>query len=345
MDLKRHLLLALSGGVLALLLMPGYAGAEMYWKDWNGDQPGGYMPDINQNQNFDGNADDTLNPIYAEGANGVDKCYCCPTAEANSIIWFDKKADFDPNFAWAKNVVPAGWTNQQVVQEFAKQMDTNGQVSRDGHSGTYQNDQLNGTIQYLDDRNLGPNEHAGQAMWFDVHQQMKPTFQWVEAEVERCQDVKLWLDFVALIDVDPGTGVNLQWACDGAHCVTVAGVDSENFRIALSDPDDGINADGSDNTVYPVYNVMTSDSPCGLWELAGYLDSYPDVVWAKPEPCWCDMDWMVYFDDPGGAIQVQVHRWAAEVGEAMAVSPVPEPATLSLLALGAAALMRRKRRG
>ena len=340
----RNLLLPRVGWcVVALLLVGGHADAEMYWKDWNGDQPGGYMPDINQNQNFDGNADDTLNPIYAEGANGVDQCYCCPTAEANSILWFENKANFDDDFDWAKGIVPDGWTVQQVVQELAKKMDTNGQVSRDGHSGTYQNDQLQGTIDYLDDRNLGPNTHVGQSMWFSVHQQIKPTFQWVEAEVERCQDVKLWLDFVALIDVDPTENVDLQWACDGAHCVTVAGVDSENFQIALSDPDDAINADGSNNAVYPVYNVISSDSPCGLWELAGYLDDYPDVIWARPEPCWCDMDWMVYFEDPGGAIQVPVYRWAAEVGEAMAVSPVPEPAALSLLALGGLALIRRRR--
>ena len=56
----------------------------MYWKDYNGEDPGGYMPDIDQNQDFD-NADQDGNPLT-----NPDLRYCAPVAEANSLWWLDK---------------------------------------------------------------------------------------------------------------------------------------------------------------------------------------------------------------------------------------------------------------
>lgn len=325
---------------IALVWVPDEVSANMFWKDWNGAAPGGYMPDINQNQDFDGDGT-------------PDQDYCCPTAMADSLRWFDRRADFDPvNWGWSAGIVGAGVTDKQLVQNLAERMDTNGQTSGVAHEGTYWscnldlNDQFNGTISYLDSVNLGPNAHVGQNQWFDATFQCRPTFAWVASELQACEDVKLDVAFAALVDVLDGPGEDWQWACGSSHCIAVAGVDADLSQIALSDPDDLVDASGDDWTQYPVYDVHhESGSPCGLWELGGYCDGYATDVWVVEEQCWCTefLNWRIVPPNYPGAFPTMVDLWAAEVAAAMAVSPIPEPSSLALLILAAGLAARRLR--
>ncbi|MCJ7423035.1 hypothetical protein MUP01_02040 [Candidatus Bathyarchaeota archaeon] len=69
----------------------------------------------------------------------------------------------------------------------------------------------------------------GKTGWFYEHTVLQPDFHYVEAEVERCQDV------VLLIGYWIWTG-STWYREPGGHFVTVAGVDSADMMIALSDP-------------------------------------------------------------------------------------------------------------
>ena len=54
------------------------------WKDYNGDNPGGYLPDFDQNKDYD-NADGDQDPTT-----GVDAFYGGPTAAADLLVFARK---------------------------------------------------------------------------------------------------------------------------------------------------------------------------------------------------------------------------------------------------------------
>ncbi len=118
-----------------------------------------------------------------------------------------------------------------------------------------------------------------------------PTFAEVETLVEMCEDVILLLGF--WYEDPPGSGV--WWRC-GGHYVTVAGVNSEEFLIAVADPffdnaeaggrgrvgdgtliahlhgsHDGTVHNDEGNVSHDIYSVSTDPvSPGGQWELVDY---------------------------------------------------------------------------
>jgi hypothetical protein len=125
-----------------------------------------------------------------------------------------------------------------------------------------------------------------------------PTFAQVESLVEKCEDVILLLGF--WFEDPPGSG---EWWRIGGHYVTVAGVNSDLFQIAFSDPfvdaaetgfpgrvRDGViighphgthdptlhNDEG--NVSHDIYQVDTSPvSPGGVWWLPEYMATFdPD---------------------------------------------------------------------
>ncbi|MCK4427039.1 MAG: dockerin type I repeat-containing protein, partial [candidate division Zixibacteria bacterium] len=127
----------------------------------------------------------------------------------------------------------------------------------------------------------------------------QPTFAWVETLVEKSQDVILLLGF--WYEDPPGV-----WWRIGGHYVTVAGVNSEEFMIAFSDPfidafemgmAPGRVGDGSiiphphgshDPTVHndegnishDIYMVVTEPvSPGGLWWLPEYAVMFDPLYW------------------------------------------------------------------
>jgi hypothetical protein len=201
-----------------------------YWKDYNGALADGFLPDYDQRQDFN-----------ADGL--VDAGYCGPTAVANSIWWFHRK------FPLA-GVVPAGWTAINLVQDLAQRMATNNQTpSPNGHvgpyAGTYADDMKSGIDAYL--------QAQGVSNLLYEHTELTPTFDYINAEVQRSQDVTLLVGFWHIEQVQlVGQGVwMVWWKRVGGHFLTVAGVDPLNNRVAFSDPDGDFAEHGFSGVVRP----------------------------------------------------------------------------------------------
>jgi hypothetical protein len=77
------------------------------------------------------------------------------------------------------------------------------------------------------------NAHLGQMGFFYEHTMPQPDFYFIEEEVERCQDVVLLIEYWLF---DPQFPEGWYWYDIPGHFVTVAGVDSTDIKIALSDP-------------------------------------------------------------------------------------------------------------
>lgn len=171
--------------------------------------------------------------------------WCGPVAVANSLWWLDSEYEsiFNPapvpppairdNFPLVVSYNPQVWDDHDpqnvnpLVRNLAFLMDTDGQQSGDGHLGTRFQDMINGIQNYL--------MIQGVPQSFEVHSQIFPDFYWIEEEIERCQDVVLFLEFYRL---DPGGWIKLydNPSLEFGHCVTCAGVNSSITELLISDP-------------------------------------------------------------------------------------------------------------
>ena len=163
--------------------------------------------------------------------------HCGPVAIANCLWWFDSKYqwlinpdsplppafndDFPLVFRYGSCDDHCVVNAPPLVEDLAWHMDTDGKRTADGSIGT----------------NVFEME-AAIAEWFletetDTifykHTKKAPDFFWIEGEIERCEDVILLLGFWQEYGPD-------EWFRVGGHYVTCAGVNSDSFKIALSDP-------------------------------------------------------------------------------------------------------------
>jgi hypothetical protein len=76
------------------------------------------------------------------------------------------------------------------------------------------------------------NANLGRTGLFYEHTMPQPNFYFIEEEVERCQDVVLLIDYYYY----DTTYQYWEPMYDSGHFVTVAGVDSQNLKLAISDP-------------------------------------------------------------------------------------------------------------
>jgi uncharacterized protein YegL len=263
-------------------------------------KPGGWidyvpngMPDFDQRQDqWD----------YPQGSGNWS--YCGPLAVANCLWWFDSKMEPNPvppptindNYNLVTSYSPFVWDDHDprnlipFVEDLAWRMDTDGQRSNDPQHGlgTYVDDMYYAILEYLDDHGLDEN--------YEVTLMPQPSFEWVEYEVERCEDVILLMGFWTW-DAQQG------WTRVGGHFVTMAGVDSRNRQVFFSDPAKDAAESGWPGRVlngtliphYPVpghgydihkdagnishdkYAVVQTDSPGGTWGPAGYAESYAAI--------------------------------------------------------------------
>jgi hypothetical protein len=236
-------------------LLPGWYCKPGNWTDYalSG------MPDFDQKQ--DNWTDD--------GTEMGNWTYCGPVAVANSLWWFDSKNEPSPvppptindhyglvtNFSnpWddhcAQNVMP-------LVNNLASLMNTSS-------SGTNVTDMQWGIEQYLNNTGYVANYNETTVLW--------PEFDWIEEEVERCEDVVLLLGFYHNY-----TGYYERF---GGHYVTVAGVNSNTSQLSISDPyfdsvgnaTPGVHNDTQyvSHDIYNVTNIFPNNmSPC--WALPNY---------------------------------------------------------------------------
>ncbi|UCC30261.1 MAG: hypothetical protein JSU86_18935, partial [Phycisphaerales bacterium] len=226
-----------------------------FWKDFNGEEAGGYLPDFDQNKDYD-DADGDGDPTT-----GVDPFYCGPTAVANSLWWFqDKYPDL--------SIVPLDYTKLGLIERLAELMGTNGTPGHPSpnehpgpYAGTFVDDMQSGVDAYL-----AENDLAG---LFYEHTATQPSYDLVVDELTRDQDVTLLLGFYHVESVDPvPDGHVVHWRRTGGHYVTIAGVDSVNGQIAISDPDadaaeesgrDFVRGEGHDHDADPVTTVPFRD--------------------------------------------------------------------------------------
>ncbi|MGA9349789.1 MAG: hypothetical protein WBW48_13425, partial [Anaerolineae bacterium] len=267
-----------------------------YWKpgDWVDYAPSG-MPDFDQRQ------DQWDNPPGSGNWS-----YCGPLAVANCLWWFDSKMERYPvspraindNYPMVQSYSPGQWDDHDprnlphFVADLAYRMDTDAQRTNDPYheGGTYPDDMYDTIVQYLADKGLNYN--------YSVTQQTQPSFEWVEQEVERCEDVILLLGFWTW------NYEKQDWERIGGHFVTMAGVDSRNRFVYFSDPINDRAEEGGPGRVgngiglishYPIpghtadvhndagnishdrYEVMDTTSPGGTWGPAGYFASYEAI--------------------------------------------------------------------
>jgi len=261
------------------------------WKEggWIDYAPSG-MPDFDQRQDLWDNPK----------GSGV-WSYCGPLAVANCLWWFDSKMEPYPvspptiNDNYPLVTAYGAWDDHDpsnlipFVDDLAWRMDTDGQRTGGTWAGTYVTDMYDAIRGYLADRGLADK--------YALVMVEKPTFDWVAAEVEKCEDVMLLLGFWTW-DYEKG-----WWNRLGGHFVTTAGVDWVNRQIAFSNPIKDSAESGwpgrvlngtlishvpipghafsvhndAGNISHDIYYAVSTDSPGGIWGPADYATSYQQI--------------------------------------------------------------------
>ncbi|MFH1336744.1 MAG: dockerin type I domain-containing protein [Candidatus Zixiibacteriota bacterium] len=187
----------------------------------------------------------------------------------------------------------------ELVERLAWYFNTDGvQTGYCQHNGTEVHDMYQGIQDWFSSEYFENGSTISDTLCVNLWQ--KPTFQLVNGLVEKCEDVILLLGF--WYEDPPGSG---EWFRCGGHYVTVAGINSQDFLIAVSDPmfdwAEGGNpgrvlngqyiphTPGHDQTAHNDEGNVSHDlfhviddpiSPGGLWELADYVISQ--------RPWYCD---------------------------------------------------------
>jgi uncharacterized repeat protein (TIGR01451 family) len=285
-----------------------------YFKDPYPDYAPSGVPDFDQKQ------DDWFHPPSGQWS------YCGPVAVANSLWWFDSKFEpypvgppgpppsdipYNDNYYLVTTYQPGLDDHDPLnvggmgppglvdglVDDLACYFDTDGRRSGAAIIGTEVHAMAYGLQQYLYNDPTHPcyipYRSNGGSYYDDYHVQLvkMPTFEWVEEEVERSEDVILLLGFWQ--EQPEGSR---YWVRLGGHYVTVAGINSADLQIAFSDPFfDNAESGGpgrvlsgtiylphspghpsslhndAGNVSHDVYTATLDPvSPGGLWEIEGY---------------------------------------------------------------------------
>jgi cysteine-rich repeat protein len=197
--------------------------------------------------------------VDAFDVDDIEKEYCAPVAETNSLWWLDKAHGLGIfEFPEEGEGYIGGDINGDgiadildLVQDLAVLMKTNV-----GHTGTLVGDEQDGIEAFFDkypQLQLG-NKLYEHTIYPGDYTDWLPFFSYIEAEVERSQDVKLDLGFWHVDEAIPmGPGMwQVTWSRRGGHAVTVAGVDSQNLLLAISDPDNNTAENGGLGVIRPL---------------------------------------------------------------------------------------------
>ncbi|RLB04420.1 MAG: hypothetical protein DRG83_04835 [Deltaproteobacteria bacterium] len=219
--------------------------------------------------------------------------WCGPVAVANSLWWLDSEYEsiYNPspvppptisdNFPLVTSYNPQVWDDHDprnidpLVNNLAWLMDTDGQRTGDGHTGTRWQDMEWGINQYL--------IQQGVPDMFEVHSMEFPEFEWIEYEIERCQDVVLFLEFWQ--EVGPGEWVPLydNPELEFGHFVTCAGVNSTTYELLISDPYWDAAEAGWPGDI-PVPHPPHADPTVHNDTQYVSHDAYPVAFWIEPPP-------------------------------------------------------------
>jgi hypothetical protein len=148
--------------------------------------------------------------------------YCGPVAAANCLWWY--------------GAVPVGWSPPQLIDTLARYFHTNPSW------GTYVDTMQMGLDQYFEDYGLS----------YQTYLYAMPYFHEMEESLKVSQDVILLLGAWEQVEVDSFIRV-------GGHFVTMAGVNSDLLKVAVSDPDRNHAEDGYPGRVRPPHAAHPSD--------------------------------------------------------------------------------------
>jgi hypothetical protein len=194
-------------------------------------------------------------------------------------------------------VIPDPWG--ELVERLAWYFDTDGiQSGYCNHTGTNVLQMQQGIQDWFESEMFPDSSTIADTLCMELTR--RPNFAYVESLVEKCEDVILLLGF--WYEEPEGSGV---WYRIGGHYVTVAGVNSETYRIAFSDPfidaaEFGAPGRIGDGTIIPhsfphdptvhndagnvshdIYTVdPTSISPGGDWWLPDYAINGDPGYWS-----------------------------------------------------------------
>jgi len=288
------------------------------------------MPDFDQKQD-----------TWFDPTGGGNWSYCGPVAVANSLWWFDSANDnttpgppaIKDNYTLVTSYNPGGWDDhapqnvEPLVNELAYLMDTDGQRTLIPHSGTDVMDMQWGIDMYLINRSFYGPYYEKTVLWPDF-------YEFIEPEVERCEDVVLLLGFYQ--------SYAGYYERIGGHYVTCAGVNSNDTKLGLSDPYWDNAEAGFPGRVIPLGHNHTANGT-GTHNDTLYVshDTY-DVVQVFPmnmAPCWALPNYtlgkgiinILNFAGqnggpslPGGAYNQQGPPIETIIDYAVAVSPKPD---------------------
>ncbi|UCC81059.1 MAG: hypothetical protein JSW64_06795 [Candidatus Zixiibacteriota bacterium] len=184
---------------------------SLFWKDYNGPDPGGYMPDFDQYQDFNGDGQ-------------PESTYCGPVSVANSLWWFQGKypqRTIVPQIFYPSD--PPGF-----IDSLATLMETD----VGGIYGTNFNALVSGLEQYLDIMNLTDLLYVWSGDEFDT---VGTNVSILLLSVMRIE----WIEYIP----PPIGWIRFGVKCYGGHYITVAGsrYDPDPYyenigTIAISDP-------------------------------------------------------------------------------------------------------------
>lgn len=221
--------------------------------------------------------------------------WCVPVAVANSLWWLDSEYEsiYNPSpvapptisdhFPLVSSYNPTSWDDHDaqnvdpLVRNLAFLMDTDGQHSGDGHIGTRVVDAQNGIQQYL--------IQQGTDTMFEAHSALFPALGWIDNEIERCQDVVIFLEFWRFTG-GPWEKLYDNPSLEFGHAVTCAGINFAASQLLISDPyqdafEAGTAPQGGRSPVmhgYPHPSMIHND--------AQYVsqDAYSVATWVEPPP-------------------------------------------------------------
>jgi hypothetical protein len=301
--------------VTAVLIQP--PSGPWYVKPAYPDYAPSGMPDFDEHQ-------DQWGP-------GQTYTWCGPVAVANSLWWLDSEYESmmfpnavpPPTPSDHFNLVATygNWDDHDIqnvdplVRNLASLMDTDGQQTHDGHTGTRWQDMEKGIKQYIIQQGL--------AGFFEVHNSSYPKFAWIESEIERCQDIVLFLEFYRWTG-STWTKLYDNPSLEAGHFVTCAGVNSTSVELLISDPywdayESLINPKGRSPVPHPYPHVATVHNDAQFVSQDAYQASnytgppqYPPSPYGVP--VWELLNYLQYL----GYDQT----WHAFIRAAVVTSPV-----------------------